>query len=138
MNDLVEEPKVGVGVILVKENKVLLLKRKNAHGEGTWGFPGGHLEFNEEFEECVKREVEEETGITVSNIRFAGLTNDIFEKENKHYITVFMLCDWNAGEAQIKEPEKCVAQEWFAWENLPQPLFLPIINLLKQEYHPFR
>lgn len=134
---LKEKPKVGVGVILTKDSKVLLLKRKNAHGEGTWGFPGGHLELHEEFEDCVKREVEEETGIKVSNIRFAGLTNDVFKKENKHYITVFMLCSWKSGEAQIKEPEKCVAQAWFEWENLPEPLFLPITNLLKQGYHPF-
>ncbi|MBI2581608.1 NUDIX domain-containing protein, partial [Candidatus Woesearchaeota archaeon] len=78
VKDLLERPKVGIGVILVKEGKVLLLKRKNAHGEGTWGFPGGHLELHEEFEDCVKREVEEETGISVNNIHFAGLTNDIF------------------------------------------------------------
>ena len=134
---LEERPKVGVGVILAKGNKVLLLKRKSAHGEGTWGFPGGHLEFNEEIEDCVQREVYEETGIKVSNIRFASLTNDIFKKENKHYITVFMLCDWKSGEVQITEPEKCAAQAWFEWEKLPTPLFLPITNLLKQRYHPF-
>ena len=134
---LEERPKVGVGVILVKGNKVLLLQRKNAHGEGTWGFPGGHLELNEEFEDCVTREVEEETGMSVTNIRFAGLTNDVFTKENKHYITVFMLCDWKTGEAQIKEPENCSGISWHEWERLPQPLFLPIQNLLKQGYHPF-
>ena len=138
MKYLQDRPKVGIGVILVKDNKVLLLKRKNAHGEGTWSFPGGHLEFNEEFEDCVIREVEEETGITVSNIRFAGLTNDMFQKENKHYVTIFMLCGWVSGEAQIKEPENCEAQGWFEWERLPEPLFLPIVNLLKQGYHPFR
>ena len=132
-----ERPKVGVGVILVKDNKVLLLKRKNTHGEGTWSFPGGHLELNEEIEDCVKREVEEETGITVSKIRFAGLTNDIFEKENKHYITIFMICDWESGETQIKEPEKCTKIGWHRWEELPQPLFLPITNLLRQGYRPF-
>ena len=132
-----ERPKVGVGVILVKDNKVLLLKRKNTHGEGTWSFPGGHLELNEEIEDCVKREVEEETGITVSKIRFAGLTNDIFEKENKHYITIFMICDWELGEAQIKEPEKCTKIGWHRWGELPQPLFLPITNILKQGYLPF-
>ena len=132
-----ERPKVGVGVILVKGNKVLLLQRKNAHGEGTWGFPGGHLELHEEFEDCVTREVEEETGMSVTNIRFAGLTNDVFTKENKHYITVFMLCDWKTGEAQIKEPENCSGISWHEWQDLPQPLFLPIQNLLKQGYHPF-
>lgn len=133
-----ERPKVGVGVIILKEGKVLLLQRKNAHGEGAWCFPGGHLEFGEEIEDCARRETEEETGVKVDNLIFAGLTNDIFEKENKHYITVFMLCDWQSGEAQIKEPEKCSAQGWFAWENLPKPLFLPITNLLKQGYHPFK
>jgi len=42
-----ERPKVGVGVIIVKNNKILFGKRKNAHGEGSWSFPGGHLEFKE-------------------------------------------------------------------------------------------
>ena len=59
MIDMEQRPKIGVGVIVNKDNKVLLLQRKNAHGEGTWCFPGGHLEFNEEIEDCVKREVEE-------------------------------------------------------------------------------
>ncbi len=131
-----ERPKVGIGVIVVKDNKVLLLKRKNAHGEGSWGFPGGHLELKEGWEDCVRREVAEETGLLIENISFAGLTNDIFSKENKHYITIFMLCDWKAGEAQIKEPDKCTEISWYTWENLPRPLFLPIQNLLKQGYHP--
>ena len=56
-------PKIGFGVIVIKDNKVLLGKRKNAHGEGFWCFPGGHLEFNEEIGDCAVREVKEETGI---------------------------------------------------------------------------
>jgi len=126
-----------VGVILVKDNKMLLFKRRNAHGDGTWGFPGGHLEFKEEIEDCVRREVEEETGITVHNIQFAAFTNDVFEKESKHYITLFMLCDWKSGEVQIKEPEKCIDLGWYEWDKLPEPLFLPITNLIRQGYNPF-
>ena len=38
-----ERPKVGVGLLIIKDGKVLLAKRKNAHGEGTWGSVGGHL-----------------------------------------------------------------------------------------------
>jgi len=61
-----ENPKVGVGVIIVKDNKVLMQKRINAHGNGSWSFPGGHLEFNEELEDCAKRETLEEAGINIT------------------------------------------------------------------------
>jgi 8-oxo-dGTP diphosphatase len=45
--DEIKRPKVGVGVIIKKDGKVLMGKRKNAHGDGTWSFTGGHLEFGE-------------------------------------------------------------------------------------------
>lgn len=129
-------PQVGVGVIIIKNNKVLLGKRKNSHGEGSWSFPGGHLEFNESWEECAKRETLEETGLDITNIRFAAVTNDIFQLEKKHYITIFMLSDYIGGEPQLKEPEKCEQWEWFDWDDikLPRPLFLPIENLLKEKF----
>lgn len=131
------KPQVGVGVIITSKKKVLLGKRKNTHGEGTWSFPGGHLEFNEEIEHCARREVEEETGISIENIRYATFTNDIFKQEGKHYVTLFVVCDHRGGEARVKEPHKCETWRWFEWDNLPQPLFLPIQNLLKQNFNPF-
>ena len=42
-----KRPLIGIAVMVVKEDRVLLGKRKNSHGSGTWAFPGGHLEFNE-------------------------------------------------------------------------------------------
>ncbi len=135
MND---RPKVGMGVIVRKEDKVLLYKRRNTHGEGTWGFPGGHLEYGETFEQCARREVFEEAGIQIKNIRYGALTNDVFEKERKHYITIYMTSEYDSGEVQLKEPEKSEGWEWFEWNNLPQPLFLPIQSLLKQNFSPFK
>jgi len=132
----VERPKVGVGVIVVKDNKILFQKRKNSHGDGTWSFPGGHLEFNETPEECAKRETYEEFGIKIKNVRFAGITNDLFT-EGKHYITIFIISDYDSGEITIREPDKSEAWELRTWDNLPEPLFLPIQNLLKQGYNPF-
>ena len=126
-----EMPKVGVGVIILKNNKVLLGKRKNSHGEGTWQFPGGHLEFNEEFEDCAKREVFEETNLKIKDISFVTVTNDFFEKENKHYITVFMKSNNIKGDLKLMEPHKCKCWEWFDWEDLPSPLMTPIENFLK-------
>ena len=130
-------PKIGVGVIVIKDNKVLLGKRKNAHGEGSWCFPGGHLEFNEEIEDCAIREVKEETSIEIKNIRRGTFTNDIFEKEGKHYVTLFVIADYSSGKVKVMEPEKCEKWEWFKWDKLPQPLFIPIQNLLKQKFNPF-
>ena len=60
-----KRPKVGVGVIVTKNSRVLLGKRKGAHGEATWCFPGGHLEFREKLEDCAKRETLEETGVKI-------------------------------------------------------------------------
>jgi len=131
-------PKVGVAVIIIKNGKVLMHKRKNSHGDGTWSLPGGHLEFNESLEECAQRETFEETGMKIKNIRFADITNDIFEKEKKHYITIFMIADRESGEPIVKEPKKCECWEWHDWNNLPKPLFLPIENLLKKGFHPLK
>lgn len=130
-------PKVGVGVCIIKGGKVLLGKRKNAHGQGTWSFPGGHLEFNESWEDCAIRETREETGIEIKNIRFATATNDIFPIEGKHYITLFMVAEYDSGEVTLMEPEKSEVWEWFAWDSLPQPLFIATENFYKSGYNPF-
>lgn len=108
-----QRPKVGVGVIVRKDGKVLLGKRKNVHGNGTWCFPGGHLEFFEGVESCAEREVMEETGIKIKNVKPSIYTDDIFEKEGKHYITAFVTADWESGEVELKEPEKCEQWGWF-------------------------
>ncbi len=129
-------PKVGVGVIIIKDGKVLLGKRKNAHGDGSWSFPGGHLELNESWEDCASRETMEEVGITIKNIRFGAVTNDVFHIEKKHYVTIFMLAEYDSGEITIMEPDKCERWNWFEWDKLPQPLFVPIQNLCKTMYNP--
>jgi 8-oxo-dGTP diphosphatase len=130
-------PQVGVGVIVIKDDKVLMAKRKNAHGDGSWSFIGGHLEFNETPEECARREIEEESGIRVKNIQHAYFTNDIFPTEQKHYVTLFLVAEHDRGEPEIREPDRNEAWEWFSWNELPQPLFIPIQNLLKTGFNPF-
>lgn len=59
---------------------------------GTWAFPGGHLEFNEDLEDCAQREIKEETDLDLvkDGIQFITATNDIMKAENKHYITIYM------------------------------------------------
>ncbi len=100
-------------------------RRLGSHGADTWSIPGGHLEFGESWEDTAIREALEETGLTVNNPRFLALTNDIFELENKHYVTIWVNTDWAKGEARITEPDKWVDQSWQTFKTLPQPLFEP-------------
>ncbi len=129
-------PSVGVAVIVTKNRKVLLGKRIHSHGSGTWAFPGGHLECNETIEACAEREVFEETGLSVKSIKRVAYTNDIFKEEKKHYVTLFTAAEYDSGELQLKEPDKCEKWDWFSWNQLPEPLFLSLKNLLKQGFIP--
>ena len=129
-------PKVGVGVFVIKDRKILMQKRKNAHGDGCWSLPGGHLEFNEEIEECAAREVLEETGVEIKDIKLGPYTNDIFKKEGKHYITIFAISNYKTGNPTIMEPDKLEGLNWFSLDNLPSPLCLPLENLLKTGFNP--
>jgi 8-oxo-dGTP diphosphatase len=127
-------PKVGVGALIIRDNLVLMHKRKGSHGAGTWSCPGGHLEFGESWEECARREVLEETGMQLTSATFITATNDIHAEE-KHYITIWMRCEAD-GEPRNMEPDRCEGWEWFTWDELPQPLFIAMDNLLKQGYRP--
>ncbi|MBI5390206.1 NUDIX domain-containing protein [Candidatus Woesearchaeota archaeon] len=128
-------PRVGVGVIIRKDGRFLIGKRKGSHGGGSWGFPGGHLEMGEDLEACAKRETREEVGIEIKNLRKATFTNDIFSAE-KHYVTVYIFADYDSGEVSVMEPEKCERWDWFAWDHLPEPLFLTLQNLKKDGFDP--
>ena len=132
---MVKRPSVGLAVIIKKGNTTLLGKRRGSHGEGTWNCPGGHLEYGESFEDCARREVKEETGLSVINLKLLTATNDMFTKEDKHYITLFMTADYVSGTPVVMEPEKCDEWKWFAWDDLPEPLFLPLQNLVRQGFN---
>lgn len=134
-----KQPQVGVSVIIIKENKVLLGKRKGSHGSGTWAFPGGLIKKWESFEETCKREVKEETNLDIKLIdkNPIAITNDFFKDENKHYITLFFRAEIISGELKLLEPEKAEEWKWFSWSELPEPLFIPVRNLVKLGYNPF-
>ncbi len=114
-------PKTGIAVMIIKDGTVLLGKRKGAHGAGDFAFPGGKLEWWETFADCARREVKEEAGIEIDNIRFLRLLN--FRFYEKHFVDVGLLVDWKSGEPQVLEPAKCEGWEWYPLDNLPKPLF---------------
>lgn len=124
--------RVGVAAIIVRDGRILLGERIGSHGAHTWATPGGHLEFGESIEACAARETLEETGLVVSSFKKLGFTNDVFEQDNKHYITLFVVGTSDEGEPQVMEPNKCKQWQWCALDDLPAPLFLSLNNLLKE------
>lgn len=132
-------PQVGIALLIRREGKVLLHKRLGKHAPGTWAFPGGHLEAYETFEEAALRELSEEAGddIKVTPPQFWTVANTRFYNEQKHYVVIFMISDWESGEAVLMEKEKNEGWDWFAWDNLPFPLMLGLRNLVERSMNPF-
>jgi len=157
-NSILKRPAIGVGVfVLNAQNSFVLGKRLGSFGAGTWGLPGGHLEFGETFEDCASREVCEETGLEVRDLQFLTATNDPMGSE-RHYVTIFMVCRLASEKAmpQVLEPDKCQAWEWVGWDTMTawakqtqderhgeggmkladpepsHPLFMPLLDLLRQ------
>lgn len=127
------QPRIGVGVLIFRDGKILLGRRLGSHGEGDWSAPGGHLEFGETPQQCAAREVLEETGLILGATTLGPFTNDVFYSEQKHYVTLFVLAHAASGTPQRCEPEKCAGWQWFDPADLPQPLFAPLRSLLAQE-----
>jgi 8-oxo-dGTP diphosphatase len=131
-----EKPEVGVAVILMRDDKVLLLKRKGPHGPGTWTTPGGHMDLGETPEQCGAREAKEEIGVDVVDLRFRAITNDIFEGEGRQSISIWMDGRIQSGEPRIASETESSDIGWFSWDALPQPLYLPLENFVKQNSYP--
>lgn len=115
-------PKVGVGVMVIKEGKVLLGKRIGGNGHGKFAGTGGHLEHSESFEACARRETLEEAGIEITNVRFLCLSNFM---DPHHYVDIGLIADWHSGELECREPHKCEGWGWYDLDDLPEPLFVP-------------
>lgn len=134
--------RVGVGCFVKCQTEqgvcVLTGKRKGSHGAGAWQLPGGHLEFNETFEECARRETLEETNLEIEQLEFLTASNDIMTSENKHYVTIFMQAvARDPSRLKAMEPHKLDGDwEWvpmdvLATSNKYKPLFTPLANLVK-------
>lgn len=128
--------RVGLGVFVFKNGKFLMMKRAGKHAPKTWSVPGGWQEFGETFEDTSKREITEEVGLEIANVRFGALTNNYFPEENIHSVSVMTVSDWVAGEPEIKEPEKCTELVWVDFDSLPSPLFKAWDDILNGEFLP--
>ncbi|WP_437985827.1 nucleotide triphosphate diphosphatase NUDT15 [Sorangium sp. So ce117] len=119
-----ERPLVGVGVMLVRDGRVLLARRRGSHGDGSYSWCGGHLELGESFEDCAIREVREESGLVVKKLSFLCLSNIL--AYDKHYVDIQLLAEEFDGEPEEREPHKIAGWCWYPLDALPSPLFRPV------------
>lgn len=126
-----ESPKVGVGAVVVRDGRVLLIRRGIPPSEGLWAIPGGSLELGETLQEGAERELFEETGIraTAGDPIYAF---DFFERDPNggirfHFVIVDMKADYVSGEP--KGADDALEARWLSPEDI---LDLPVTqNTLK-------
>lgn len=132
-------PHVGVGVLLVRDNTLLLIKRKYNPDAGYWSIPGGHLDLGEEVQIAAEREAYEETGFKVKVTKLAGIIDKImYDQDGKieyHYVLLNYFVEQIEGDKnQAPVPDDDALDARFVlFEQLKNyKLTESLIELLKQ------
>lgn len=110
---------VGVGALIFKDNKILLLLRKKAPEAGCWTIIGGKVEFGETIESAILREVKEEIGVDGKIIAYLGVTNHIVREENTHFVSPRFLVEIEE-EPRNMELNSHDSMQWFDVNQLPK------------------
>ena len=112
-------PVVGVGAVVVRDGKALIVKRAHEPRKGEWSLPGGRVELGESLEEATRREIKEETGLDVE----VGPLVEVFDRVHRldgriryHFVIVDYLCTVAVGEACAGDDADDVA--WVTGEEL--------------------
>jgi nucleoside triphosphatase len=115
------EPAVGA-LIFSPEDKIFLMKSHKWRNK--YVLPGGHIELGERIEEALKREIKEETGFSIYDLKFIGFQEFIFDKafwKKKHFLFFDYACRTDSTEAVLDDE----GQE-YVWVSLEEALRLPI------------
>lgn len=136
------KPGIGVGVMILKDNKVLLGLRNpdkiksssELQGHGTWTMPGGKVEYMERLLDSAKRELFEETNLICNDLEMFCVNDDM--TETAHYVTIGFIAKDYTGEIKVMEPDTILEWKWFDIDNLPSNMYMPslkCINKYKQK-----
>ena len=128
--------RAGVGVLILKDDRILLGKRNEdpkkadslLHGEGSWTCPGGKLDFGEKIIDAARKEVREETGIKANDLEIVSVTNEIVH--DAHFVTIGFLCKKFEGVPKVMEPDEILEWKWFPINELPEPIYPPSLKLI--------
>ena len=108
-------PQVAVGAVVIKDGKILLVKRLNPPHKSKWAIPGGSVNLGETLQEAAEREVREETGLTVRAAKPIH-TFDLIERDESgailfHYVIIDLEADFVSG--RLKPGDDALDAGWF-------------------------
>lgn len=115
----------AVFLFIIKNEKVLLLRRKNTGWyDGDYDLVAGHIDGNESLTATVCREAAEEMGIDIdpADVSFAHLLHAFFAEDSKEYFDIYFEVHKWKGTPSIMEPHKCDDLQWFSFHELPSNL----------------
>ena len=124
-----ENVKLGVGVLIERNGKVLLGKRCEGWANGTWTFIGGKLRPGESYIEAAKREAKEETGLEIDNLEL--ITKHVNDINGQPFLTFGFKPKIVKGEPKVMEPDQIEKWEWFDPNNLPGPIYVPTMKMIE-------
>lgn len=111
-------PLITVDGIIVKNKKILLIKRSTEPYKNSWALPGGFVELGETLEQAIIREIEEETALKTEAIKLVGAYSDQKRDPRGHTISVAYLMKITGGNEKTTEEAKEV--KYFPLAHLPE------------------
>ncbi len=109
-----ERPWVGVGVVVYRDDQVLLIRRGKPPRIGQWSLPGGVQELGETVREAAHREVREETGVEIELLGLVDVVDSVRRDDagrvRFHYTLVDMAAEWRAGG--LRAGDDAIGAEW--------------------------
>ncbi len=117
-------PRIGCGAAILRDGRLLLVRRRRAPEPDHWGLPGGKVDFMETVPDAVIREIDEELGIRIGNLALLCVVDQLDAAAGTHWVAPVYRAEILGGDPELREPEALSAMGWFALDDLPRPLTL--------------
>ena len=137
-NDYPDHPRVAVGAVVFKEDRILLVRRGQPPAEDSWAIPGGSVDIGETLQQAAEREIKEETGIRIRASK-PIYTFDVIERDESggirfHYVIVDLSADYVSGEPSAGDD--AVEARWISAEEIKTlPVNKTTLTLLQNKFH---